>query len=108
MNPVLIRPICLGVALDLPPESEEVAGFYGAMLETDHAQDAVFNKNFFTDFLKLLKKFPPVSDTPSPFTSHWLIDLHISVIMSTLRNLSFVISDPCSNSLRQRRRRRSR
>ena len=51
----------VGVTVDLPPESEEVAGFYGAMIETDHAQDAVFNKNFFSDFLKVLRKFPPVS-----------------------------------------------
>lgn len=33
------------------------------MIETDHAQDATFNKNFFTDFLKVLKKSPPVSST---------------------------------------------
>ena len=46
--------------MDLPLESEEVAGFYGAMLETDHAKDATFNKNFFDDFLKILKKYPPV------------------------------------------------
>ena len=49
-----------GQTVDLPPESEEVAGFYGAMLETDHAKDATFNKNFFDDFLKTLKKYPPV------------------------------------------------
>ena len=49
-----------GKPVDLPPESEEVAGFYGAMIETDHAQDAVFNKNFFTDFKKVLKDHPPV------------------------------------------------
>ena len=40
--------------------SEEVAGFYAAMLETDHAKDKVFNKNFFEDFLAILKKNPPV------------------------------------------------
>jgi DNA topoisomerase-1 len=46
--------------IDLPPESEEVAGFYGAMLETDHAKDATFNKNFFDDWSKVLKEHPPV------------------------------------------------
>lgn len=46
--------------MELPPESEEVAGFYAALLETDHAKDATFNKNFFDDFLKILKKYPPV------------------------------------------------
>ncbi|KAA1473919.1 hypothetical protein DENSPDRAFT_840460 [Dentipellis sp. KUC8613] len=48
-----------GKEVDLPPASEEVAGFYGAMLETDHAKDATFNKNFFDDWLKVLKKNPP-------------------------------------------------
>ncbi|KAG6375394.1 DNA topoisomerase I [Boletus reticuloceps] len=43
----------------LPPESEEVAGFYAAMLDTDHAQDKTFNKNFFEDWLKVLKDHPP-------------------------------------------------
>ncbi|TFK92723.1 hypothetical protein K466DRAFT_480004 [Polyporus arcularius HHB13444] len=48
-----------GQVVELPPESEEVAGFYAALLETDHAKDATFNKNFFDDFLKILKKYPP-------------------------------------------------
>ncbi|EIW83345.1 hypothetical protein CONPUDRAFT_52328 [Coniophora puteana RWD-64-598 SS2] len=48
-----------GKEVVLTPEAEEVAGFYGAMLETDHAQDATFNKNFFTDFLKVLADYPP-------------------------------------------------
>lgn len=46
--------------MDLPPEAEEVAGFYAAMLETDHAKDEVFNKNFFLDFQNILKKYPSV------------------------------------------------
>jgi len=48
-----------GKAVDLPPESEEVAGFFGKMIETDHAQDKVFRANFFRDFKTVLKKFPP-------------------------------------------------
>ena len=44
----------------MPPAAEEVAGFYAALLETDHAKDTVFNKNFFRDFLDTLKKDPPV------------------------------------------------
>ncbi|RXW24996.1 hypothetical protein EST38_g878 [Candolleomyces aberdarensis] len=52
-----------GVDLDLPPEAEEVAGFYGAMLETDHAQDATFNKNFFEDWKRVLAKYPPCDGT---------------------------------------------
>ena len=48
-----------GVPLTLPPESEEVAGFFGAMLNTDHAQDAVFRQNFFRDFKDIVEKYPP-------------------------------------------------
>ncbi|KAI0775835.1 hypothetical protein BD413DRAFT_470526 [Trametes elegans] len=50
-----------GQSVDLPPEAEEVAGFYAALLESPHAQDATFNKNFFDDFLKILKKYPPTN-----------------------------------------------
>lgn len=49
-----------GKFVDLPPEAEEVAGFYAAMLETEHAQDATFNKNFFDDWKKVMKEYPPV------------------------------------------------
>ena len=45
----------------MPPTSEEVAGFFAAMLETDHAKDATFQKNFFDDWKKVLKDYPPVS-----------------------------------------------
>jgi DNA topoisomerase-1 len=50
-----------GVALTLPPESEEVAGFFGAMLETDHARDEKFKENFFRDFKAMVEEYPPVS-----------------------------------------------
>lgn len=49
-----------GKPVDLPPASEEVAGFYAAMIETDHAQDKTFNKNFFEDWKKVLHDHPPV------------------------------------------------
>lgn len=48
-----------GKPLDLPPESEEVAGFFAALLETEHAADPVFRQNFFKDFLDVLAEFPP-------------------------------------------------
>ncbi|WVW86067.1 hypothetical protein I302_108106 [Kwoniella bestiolae CBS 10118] len=48
-----------GVPLTLPSESEEVAGFFGAMIETDHAADAKFRENFFKDFQAMLDKYPP-------------------------------------------------
>lgn len=49
-----------GKPVDLPPESEEVAWFFGKILETDHAKDATFQKNFFKDWQKVLKEHPPV------------------------------------------------
>lgn len=42
--------------VDLPPAAEEVAGFYAAMLETDHAKNPVFQANFFADFLEVLEQ----------------------------------------------------
>ncbi|EGN99732.1 hypothetical protein SERLA73DRAFT_106466 [Serpula lacrymans var. lacrymans S7.3] len=48
-----------GKPVDLDPIAEEVAGFYAAMLETEHAQDNTFNKNFFEDWKKVLKDAPP-------------------------------------------------
>jgi len=49
-----------GRPVDLPPESEEVAGFFAGMLETDHAKDVTFQANFFKDWLEVLKEYPPV------------------------------------------------
>lgn len=46
--------------VDLPPESEEVATFFGSMLNTDHVQKAKFCENFFDDFKDVLKDHPPV------------------------------------------------
>ncbi|KAF5393419.1 hypothetical protein D9757_000616 [Collybiopsis confluens] len=48
-----------GKEVTLPLESEEVAGFYAALIESDHAKDATFNKNFFNDWKVILKKHPP-------------------------------------------------
>lgn len=42
--------------VELPPDAEEVAGFYAALLETDHGKNPVFQKNFFHDFLQVLKE----------------------------------------------------
>ena len=46
--------------MDLPLPAEEVAGFYATMIETEHAQDATFNANFFNDWKTVLKENPPV------------------------------------------------
>lgn len=45
-----------GKPVNLPPAAEEVAGFFGAMVETDHAKNPVFQKNFFEDFLQVLNE----------------------------------------------------
>ncbi|KAG7804608.1 hypothetical protein KL944_000354 [Ogataea haglerorum] len=42
--------------VSLPPAAEEVAGFYAALLESDHAKNPTFQKNFFADFLEVLKE----------------------------------------------------
>ncbi|KAI0244736.1 DNA topoisomerase 1 [Massospora cicadina] len=51
-----------GKPVALPPAAEEVAGFYAALLESDHAVNPIFQKNFFKDFLKVLKQCK--ADTP--------------------------------------------
>lgn len=45
-----------GQPISLPPEAEEVAGFFGAMLSTDHVKNPTFQKNFFHDFQQICKK----------------------------------------------------
>lgn len=45
-----------GNAVDLPVKAEEVAGFYAALLQSDHTKNPVFQKNFFHDFLQVLKE----------------------------------------------------
>jgi len=50
-----------GKSVDLPPESEELAGWFAALLETEHAADEVFQSNFFQDWQLVLKKHPPTN-----------------------------------------------
>lgn len=45
-----------GKAVELPPLAEEVAGYFAAMIETDHAKNPVFQQNFFNDFLQVLEE----------------------------------------------------
>ncbi|KAF8543409.1 hypothetical protein BDD12DRAFT_726206 [Trichophaea hybrida] len=44
-----------GADITLPEAAEEVAGFFGAMIETQHAQNPKFVENFFKDFQDILK-----------------------------------------------------
>ncbi|KAG8770804.1 DNA topoisomerase 1 [Ceratobasidium sp. 428] len=48
-----------GKSVDLPPESEELAGWFAALLETEHAADEVFQSNFFQDWQLVMKQHPP-------------------------------------------------
>ncbi|KZV86578.1 hypothetical protein EXIGLDRAFT_653042 [Exidia glandulosa HHB12029] len=61
--PKNVRVLYDGKPLDLPPESEEVAWFFGKILDTDHAKDPTFQKNFFKDWQKILKEHPPRDGT---------------------------------------------
>ncbi|KAI9006293.1 hypothetical protein CLU79DRAFT_840896 [Phycomyces nitens] len=47
-----------GKPITLSPEAEEVASFFAALLETDHAKNPTFQKNFFRDWQEVLKKDP--------------------------------------------------
>lgn len=97
-----------GKPVSLPPESEEVAGFYAALLESDHAQDQVFNNNFFGDWLKVLKKHPPVCNSvtsPPLFSANHVIH---SETASRSKSLSYVTSDHSTNTMKTRKRRKKR
>lgn len=46
-----------GVPITLHPEAEEVAGFFGSMLNSTHnVENPTFQKNFFGDFKDIIKK----------------------------------------------------
>lgn len=54
--PKHVRLLYDGKPVELSLEAEEVAGFFGAMLSSDHTQNAVFQTNFFTDFVQVVKE----------------------------------------------------
>jgi DNA topoisomerase I len=49
-----------GTEVTLPPEAEEVAGFFAALIESDHGQNPVFQENFFNDWMEVLKELKVV------------------------------------------------
>lgn len=53
--PSNVKLIYAGKPVNLPLEAEEVAGFFGALIESEHAKNPTFQKNFFNDFLEVLK-----------------------------------------------------
>lgn len=96
----------LGQTVELPPEAEEVAGFYGAMIDTEHAKDATFNKNFFDDFLKILKKYPPVRAICNVVCVN-IFMVSSRVTASRSPSSSSAILDRCSTTSKPRRPRRN-
>jgi len=50
-----------GEPIDLVPECEEVASFFAQVVGTDWGENPTFRKNFFKDFMKVIKKYQPVS-----------------------------------------------
>ena len=51
----------LGKEVKLSSASEEVAGFFAALVGTQYAENPTFVENFFIDFRKTLKQHDPVS-----------------------------------------------
>lgn len=52
-----------GVPVKLHPDAEEVAGFFGGMLNSTHnVENPTFQKNFFNDFKEILKKTGGATD----------------------------------------------
>lgn len=45
-----------GKSIEMNPEQEELASFYAAKLDTQHAENPIFNKNFFEAFQKAMHK----------------------------------------------------
>ena len=54
--PSHVRLVYDGQPIPLPPEAEEVAGFFAALLESDHAKNPTFQRNFFEDFKEVCKQ----------------------------------------------------
>ncbi|KAJ5308681.1 hypothetical protein PENANT_c013G08134 [Penicillium antarcticum] len=53
-----------GVPVTLEPEAEEVASFFGTMLNSTHnVENPVFQKNFFSDFKDVIKKTGGAKDS---------------------------------------------
>ena len=52
-----------GKPVNLAPEAEEIAGFFGSMLNSTHnVENPTFQKNFFADFQKMLKETGGATD----------------------------------------------
>lgn len=55
--PANVKMLYDGVPITLHPDAEEVAGFFGSMLNSTHnVENPTFQKNFFNDFTEIIKK----------------------------------------------------
>lgn len=72
-----------GVPVTLPLEAEEVAGFFGHMTDTSHAQNAVFTANFFKDFQKILKESGGAKDSSGKVCINFLFFWVLLLIFAT-------------------------
>jgi DNA topoisomerase I len=53
-----------GKSVSMHPDAEEVAGFFGSMLNSTHnVENPTFQKNFFNDFKEILKKTDGATDS---------------------------------------------
>ena len=61
--PKNVRMLYDGKPVRMAPEAEEVAGFFGGMLNSTHnVENPTFQKNFFEDFTKILKETGGATD----------------------------------------------
>jgi DNA topoisomerase-1 len=102
LSPFIYRSV--GKPVDLPYEAEEVAAFYAALLESEHAKDTTFNNNFFEDWKTLMKKHPPVRCVV--LQSNMIFNIFSSETVQRLHPLIFAISAPCLSISRARKPRK--
>ena len=98
----------VGKPVDLTVTAEEVAGFYAALIETDHAKDETFNGNFFEDFRAILKENPPVSNVPIIQRLRANVSNYRRDVARRLPSSNCAILGQCLSTLRLRRPRRRR
>lgn len=61
--PANVQMLYDGNPVRMAPEAEEIAGFFGAMLNSTHnVENPTFQKNFFDDFTKMLKETGGATD----------------------------------------------
>jgi DNA topoisomerase I len=85
-----------GKEVSLPPEAEEVAGFFAALIESDHGKNTVFQQNFFNDWLAVLKEHNAVRVPES----------NVDERHPKSRDSTNVIFDPCGNTSKPKKRKR--